>query len=102
MDIKVSEINDYVLSHYTFVDDDTYACDLGKGYRIVLDNGMFNVSLKFIKNNRVVKEVINGAVILPKGFSTIYDLIDYYEEVLEKKSRKERERLKEIRTFFGK
>ncbi len=102
MDIELREIYDYILHHYTFVGGGTYTCDLGKGYRIILNDGMFNTNLKFIKNNRVVKEIIDRDTQVFKGVNSIYDLIDYYEEILDEKYRKERERLKEIRTFFSK
>ncbi|UGL60817.1 hypothetical protein [Staphylococcus phage vB_SauM-HM01] len=102
MDIMVSELFEYILGHCNFGSGDWYTYDLGEGYCIKVNDDKHYNNMKFIKNGRVVKEVINSDTLLPKGFSSIYSLIDYYEEALDEKCRKEKERLKEIRTFLGK
>ncbi|QYC52102.1 hypothetical protein RP15_gb121 [Staphylococcus phage vB_Sau-RP15] len=101
MDITVSELFEYILGHCNFGSGDWYTYDLGEGYCIKVNSGYCR-SMYFIKGTRVVKEVLIDDKQLFKGFSNIYDFIDYYEEALDEKCRKERERLKEIRTFLGK
>ncbi|AFV81007.1 hypothetical protein BH792_gp132 [Staphylococcus phage Stau2] len=102
MDIMVSELFEYILGHNTHILGNWHTYYLDKGYCIKVNDDKHYNNMKFIKNGRVVKEVINSDTLLPKGFSSIYSLIDYYEEALDEKCRKEKERLKEIRTFLGK